>query len=116
MCLYMHHQQRRTRPKHVPETLPITPHFKHQILELNAKITRHQRHRRKQNRNLRKQQSDPRKPLHTVRFLDSNKIEIHHNKRFLLIKTLLDLAKRIQHNAVFEALKADAGGRAKCYA
>ena len=98
------HQQRSTQPKRPPKRPPITAHLKLQPLELNAKIPRHQRHRREQDGYLGKQQSNPGEALDREGFFDGDEVEVHHYEGLFLVEAFGYLGEGVELDAVFEAV------------
>ena len=57
-------------------------------------------------------EGDPSEALDAEGLLDGDEVEVHHDEGVLLVDALLDLAQRVQRDAVLEALEAHAGGGA----
>jgi hypothetical protein len=109
-------KQPQRHAKHDRKRPPVTRNLELDVFKLNAKIPRHEHHRREQNRYLGQQQRHPREPLHTIRFLDGDQVEVHHNQRVLLREAFFDFAQCVQANAVGEPLEAHFGCGAEGYA
>ena len=110
------HQQRHTPPKNDAKSLPITPHLKLHLLELNAKVASHQRHWGKQDCDLSQEESNPCESLNGEGLLDGDEVKVHHHERFFLVETFVDFAEGVEQDSIFQTLKANACRRTECYA
>jgi hypothetical protein len=109
-------QQHQTNPKHNSKRPPIIANGEFSVLELDGKVSRHERHGRKEDCDFGEQESHPCESLHAERFFDGNEVEVHHDQTILLRETLINFTQCVQKDSILEALEADFGGRAEGHA